>query len=303
MQKTAISWATYSWNPIHGCSKVGPECDFCYAETLSLKKGFTQAEWTRENAEENVTLKPHKLREPYRMKEPGRVFVNSMSDLFHPLVPDSYIAQVFEIMNDPALAHLTFQVLTKRPERAAKWGGPWAANIWMGASIGHFPTLKRLDHLRRTGAAVTWVSAEPLIGAWADSVDLSGIDGIVVGGESGYHLAEAERAHKAGNDPRAVNPRWLDQAWARQVRDLCADQGVAYYYKQDSGIRTELRPWLVEADGTRWAWQQWPGHLIPPRRVTNQSAKEVISWGQQSWELIYLNTPEPASEPAQLSMF
>lgn len=118
-QKTKIEWTDVSWNPVHGCSKVSTGCKNCYAETLSLRRGHTTAPWTARNAEQNVMLKPHKLREPLSnagpWKNPCRVFVNSMSDLFHEEIPDAYIAQVFAVMAE-ASQH-TFQVLTKRPER------------------------------------------------------------------------------------------------------------------------------------------------------------------------------------------
>lgn len=265
MQSTKISWAKVTWNPIHGCSKVGTECEFCYAESLSLRYNMTNAPWTRANAAQNVRLKPHKLREPLRLKEPSEVFVNSMSDLFHPLVPDAYIHQIFDVMEQ--CPQHTFQVLTKRPERAAKWSR-WLTNVHMGASIGIGQATKRLEFLRAckaNGAAIVWVSAEPLIGAWGN-VDISGIDWVVVGGESGQHMAKAERM-RFGGDPRSVQPRWLDMAWAREIRDLCVANGTAFYFKQDSGIRTEMRPWLIESDGSRWQWHQKPGQLIDPVEV------------------------------------
>ena len=87
MNQTNISWASVTWNPVHGCSKVSPGCDRCYAETLSLRRGWTKQPWTGENAAENVNVKPHKLREPYKLKEPSRIFVNSMSDMYHPHYP------------------------------------------------------------------------------------------------------------------------------------------------------------------------------------------------------------------------
>src|SRR3990167_3044939 len=113
MQKTAISWTNVTWNPVHGCSKVSEGCRNCYAEALSLKRGWTKKPWTQPNAAENVMLKPAKLRDPYKIKDPSRIFVNSMSDLFHELIPDDYITRVFEVMND--LPRHTFQILTKRP--------------------------------------------------------------------------------------------------------------------------------------------------------------------------------------------
>ena len=131
MRKTRISWANATWNPVHGCSHAGsPGCDNCYAEVLSLRMGWTKSEWTGENASENVQLKPHKLNEPHRLKQPSRVFVNSMSDLWHKEIPDSFLAEVFKAMTD--LPQHVFQILTKRPRRAAKYPGPWTENIWQG---------------------------------------------------------------------------------------------------------------------------------------------------------------------------
>lgn len=121
-QATAIEWTDVSWNPVHGCSKVSAGCKHCYAETLSLRYGHTAAPWTARNAEQNVMLKPHKLREPLSKAKPWdqpcMVFVNSMSDLFHEQVPYEYIGEAFRVM-EKASRH-TFQVLTKRPERMAE---------------------------------------------------------------------------------------------------------------------------------------------------------------------------------------
>ena len=145
-RKTRISWTDVTWNPIHGCSRVSAGCDNCYAETLSRRMKLTQKAWTGENAKENVQLKPHKLREPYTEKEPYRIFVNSMSDLWHPLVPDAYITQIFDVMHE--CPQHTFQILTKRPRRAAKWQGHWSENIWQGVSVENQKTLHRIDTLR-----------------------------------------------------------------------------------------------------------------------------------------------------------
>src|SRR3990167_7129414 len=130
---TIISWTNETWNPTTGCSRVSEGCRSCYAERLSLKFGWSKTPWTARNAAQNVKVHPDRLSKPYGFKTGSRVFVNSMSDLFHEQIPDSFIAQVFRVMND--LPAITFQVLTKRPERAATWGGPWTPNIWQGTSI------------------------------------------------------------------------------------------------------------------------------------------------------------------------
>src|SRR6185437_16098671 len=187
-QITSIEWTDVSWNPVHGCSKVSPGCAHCYAETLSRRYGQTPAPWTPANAEENVILKPHKLRQPLSRakawqrlgtaaaaagKTDGKlVFVNSMSDLFHELVPDDYIADVFSVM--ARCPQHTFQVLTKRPERMRDLlsEAPFEAdlptwplpNVWLGVSIENRRFVHRADLLRDTPAAVRFISAEPLLG-------------------------------------------------------------------------------------------------------------------------------------------
>lgn len=303
MQKSIISWTNHTWNPTHGCSKVSDGCKFCYAMTLSLKRGWTSKPWTIQNEEENVLLKPHKLAEPYTVKEASaRIFVNSMSDLFHRVIPDWYRAAIFNVMLDTP--QFVYQILTKRPELTIDWHEkyhegtahpeylkltqqhpnkhvrsalvkkhetPWAGHIWQGASVEDARVLHRIDNLRQNKAQVRFISAEPLLGAWGGSVDLSGIHWIIVGGESGTHL----------NTPD--HPRWMQQAWARQIRDLCVAQKVAFFYKQDSGIRTEMRPYLIEENGTFWRWWQYPGDLAKAVQV-NASGEPLA--------------PEPVTRPA-----
>jgi protein gp37 len=245
---------------------------------LSLRRGWTNHAWTIPNESKNVLLKPHKLKEPYSLKEPQRVFVNSMSDLFHRSIPDWYRAVIFCIMID--LNQHVFQVLTKRPSIAYYWrerfkvavqsqefldyrntaptkirsalmsfGTPsidiWADNIWMGTSVEDYRVTQRIQDLQAVPAKLRFISAEPLIGQWPEHVDLSGINWVIVGGESGNHM-------KAGN------PRWMRQEWARRIRDLCKVQDVAFFYKQDSGYRTELRPYLIEEDGAQTVIQEYP---------------------------------------------
>lgn len=264
MQHTRISWSKHSWNPVHGCHKVSEGCRYCYAETISLRFGLTKKPWTAANASENVILKPHKLKEPFKLKEPSMIFVNSMSDLFHPLIPDDYRTQCFDVMRDTP--RHTYQILTKRPELAAQWDY-WPDNVWMGATVENQRVALRIDMIRRCGAKTKFLSCEPLIGSL--DVDLGGIDWVIVGGESGQHLAQAEHALSVGKNPRDINCRWMDMQWARSLRDECLQTGTALFYKQDSGIRTEMRPWLVEEDGSCWVWHQFPGALHPPVRALN----------------------------------
>lgn len=245
MNKSIISWTTVTWNPTHGCHKVSEGCRNCYAEKLSLKYGWTKKPWTAPNASENVLLKPHKLNDPLKVKEPSRIFVNSMSDLFHELVPDDYRRQIFDIMN--RCPQHVFQILTKRPERAAAWDYGWSDNIWMGTSVESAKVAHRIDALRNCAAAVKFISAEPLI-APLGPVNLTGIDWVIVGGESG---------------PDAIR-RNMPHAWARDVRNQCLSANVAFFFKQSAAYRTELGCALHHGDGTFWKWEQWPDQCDDP---------------------------------------
>jgi len=221
---TGIEWTNATWNPVTGCSKVSPGCAHCYAERLVLTRlagrpGYPGLPWTPENAERNVVLHPDRLDLPLNWRKPRRVFVNSMSDLFHERVPDGFVDEVFAAMM--LSPQHVFQVLTKRPERMAKWtttqwGGvvkPWEdrgdavrgaafelsfrhavalpepwdwplPNVWLGTSIENDRFVGRADALRDTPAAVRFISAEPLLGP-LPSLDLTGIDWLIIGGESG----------------------------------------------------------------------------------------------------------------------
>jgi len=243
MQETLISWATHTWNAVLGCSKLDQACRSCYAEAISLRFGLTPLPWTAKNASANVQLKPHKLREPYALKAPARIFVNSMSDAFHPLVPDDYLARMFAVMND--LPQHQFLVLTKRPERAATWPGPWTDNIWQGTTIGDRKALHRLDTLRQCGARVKFLSLEPLLEDLG-IMDLTDISWIVVGGESGrYH-------------------RPMPHQWARNIRDQCIGQNIPFFFKQSSHYQNEKGCSLREQDDSFYTWRQFPDDLAAP---------------------------------------
>lgn len=244
---TAIRWTDETWNPVTGCSKVSAGCLHCYAERLEFYRfGRSPKPWAEKFAHLNVTLHPERLDKPRHWRAPRKIFVNSMSDLFHRLVPDEFIAEVFAVMAD--CPQHTFQILTKRPERAAAWPGPWLPNIWMGTSVEAERVAHRIDTLRQCPATVRFISFEPLVGP-VISLDLRGIDWAIVGGESGPHF------------------RPLDHAWARSIRDACIVQNVAFFFKQDCGTRTELRPLL---DGKRW--EQYPVNRPAPHQATLLSA-------------------------------
>ena len=267
MGKTGIAWTDYSWNPTTGCSRVSEECVNCYAATASNKYGRVTLPWTANNASVNVVEHPGRLSNPtgFNMggklseqkhpRYPIKIFVDSMSDLFHNQVSDAFIEQVFGVMTDPKHRHRIFQIPTKRPERAAKWPGPWTPNIWMGVTCGHYKSKPRIDTLRDCAAQVKFVSAEPLLTS-LKPLDLTGIDWIIAGGESGTGF------------------RPMEMSWAREVRDEAVSQGTAFFYKQDAAGCNGQRKYLVEEDGSCWKWLQYPDYLIPPVLVAPQNLKD-----------------------------
>lgn len=210
---TGIEWTEATWNPVTGCSKVSPGCAHCYAETISMRFGWSRRPWTPVNADENVVLHPERLDQPRRWRRPRTIFVNSMSDLFHPVVPDEYIERVFDVMVR-AERHV-FQVLTKREERLAELADrlPWPSNVWMGVTIENRRFVHRADYLREVPAAVRFISAEPLL-TEVTKLDLADIDWLIAGGESG---------------PGA---RRLDLAWVIDLGERCTEAGTAFFMKQ-----------------------------------------------------------------------
>ena len=250
--KSAIEWTDATWNPVTGCSKVSPGCAHCYAESyterMAGRPGWIESfrPWTPENAAYNVRLHPERLSVPLGWREPRMVFVNSMSDLFHELVPFEFIVQVFDVMRQTP--RHTYQVLTKRPERLATLvgslaaaAGPWIEwplpNVWIGTSIENDRWTVRADHLRAMpGDWTRFLSCEPLLGP-LPSLDLTGIDWVIVGGESGE-----------GHRP-------IRTEWVRDIRDACQRQGVAFFFKQWGGRTPKSGGRLL--DGR--TWDEMPG--------------------------------------------
>ena len=213
--RSAIEWTETAWNPVTGCTKVSHGCKHCYAERMARRLRAMGAPKYRNGF--SVTLHPETVALPLAWKKPAVVFVNSMSDLFHRSVPASFIEAVFDTMNR-ASRH-TFQLLTKRPARAARLAGrlTWTPNIWLGASIESERWIGRLEFLRQTGARTKFLSLEPLLGP-LPGLDLDGVDWVIVGGESG---------------PGA---RPMEPNWARSIRDKCLSGGTPFFFKQWGGV-------------------------------------------------------------------
>ena len=184
-QASSIEWTETTWNPVIGCTKVSAGCKHCYADRMAKRLKAMGVPQYRNGF--RLTLQPDMLELPLRWKKPRTVFVNSMSDLFHEAVPLAFIRRVFDVM-ERASWH-TFQILTKRSERLTDIAGrlPWPDNVWMGVSVENQRWTNRIDRLRETPAAVRFLSCEPLLGPL--NLDLTRIDWVIVGGESGHPCA------------------------------------------------------------------------------------------------------------------
>jgi len=226
-EHSAIEWTEATWNPTVGCTKVSPGCDRCYAERITRR--FPK---TFSNGFE-LTVRPTALDIPLHWKRPRTIFVNSMSDLFHVDVPESYIRQVFDVME--RTPQHTYQVLTKRAERLARLATklPWPCNVWMGVSVESEQFLWRAKLLRRVPASVRFISAEPLLGP-LPHLDLTGIHWLIAGGESQTGCRSAK----------------ID--WFTDLRDQCRRAGVSFFLKQLGGHPSKRGGDAALLDGRRW---------------------------------------------------
>jgi protein gp37 len=249
--RTGIEWTDATWNPVTGCTKVSAGCDHCYAHVLAsrrLRDVYLRVAPVRDTPEAHldpfaVRLWRDRLNTPLTWAEPKMVFVNSMSDLFHHDVPQDFICAIFDVMLE-ADRHV-FQVLTKRPARAARFWEKHAArfglaavppHIWIGTSVENQDVDYRVRQLATVPAEVRFLSCEPLLGPLV--LDLSSIHWVIVGGESG-----------AGFRP-------MEPEWARSIRDQCLIAGVPFFFKQWGGH-------TPKAGGNRLdrrVWRQYPEH-------------------------------------------
>ncbi|MFC1657260.1 DUF5131 family protein [Candidatus Moduliflexota bacterium] len=212
MAQSSIEWTEQTWNPTVGCTKVSPGCMNCYAEKMALRLQSMGMPGYEEGF--SLTLLPHRLNEPQKRKKPTIYFVNSMSDLFHNKIPDSYIRNTFEVMRSTHW-HI-FQVLTKRAKRAANFFRTYQPpeNAWIGVTVENRRNgLPRIDLLREIPAAVRFLSVEPLLEDLGE-LDLGGIHWVIAGGESGF------------------GARPMELAWVRNIRDECLRQEVPFFFKQ-----------------------------------------------------------------------
>lgn len=232
-QGSTIEWTESTWNPVTGCTKVSPGCKHCYAERMAERLQKMGQPNYRNGFE--LTLQPHMLELPLRWRKPQRIFVNSMSDLFHEDVPLDYIQRVFDVMRR-ADWHV-FQVLTKRSERLRELSEriEWPSNVWMGVSVESPKYTPRIDDLRATAANVKFLSLEPLLAA-LPNLPLQGIDWVIVGGESG-----------SGARP-------MKEEWVVDLRNQCRKAQVPFFFKQWGGFHKSRRGRLLQGK----FWEEVP---------------------------------------------
>lgn len=231
---TSIEWTDATWNPVTGCTKISAGCDNCYAERFSERFRGTPGH-PFENGFD-LTLRPERVEQPLRWRQPRMIFVNSMSDLFHKEVPKEFVGRVCDTM-ERANWH-TFQILTKRSSvmrdflrrRYGAEHGP--SHMWFGVSIEDGSKKSRIRHLQDAPAGVRFLSIEPLVGP-VGKLDLKGIGWVIVGGESG---------------PRA---RPMDPEWVREIRDQCRASRVPFFFKQWGGFRPKSGG--RKLDGREWS--------------------------------------------------
>jgi len=230
---SSIEWTETTWNPITGCSKISEGCANCYAERMAKRLKAMGAK-NYENGF-SVTMHSHVLDYPLKWKKPQMIFVNSMSDLFHEDVPNSFIIEVLAIIKK-AKWH-TFQILTKRSSRLKEIDKltTWPDNIWLGVSVENSKNLNRINHLKCTNAKIKFISFEPLLGP-INNAQLDKINWVIVGGESGPFS------------------RPMKSEWVTAIRDQCLTQGVPFFFKQWGGTNKKKNGRLLEGQ----IWDEYP---------------------------------------------
>lgn len=238
-ERSGIEWTDATWNPVTGCKQISDGCRNCYA--LRIAERFRGTPNHPYEQGFDLRMWPERLAQPFRWRKPRMIFVNSMSDLFHPEIPEVFIRQIFETMVQAN--HHVFQILTKRYGRLQELAPslPWPDHIWMGVSVETNQWLKRVSALRTTPARIKFVSCEPLLDSL--NLDLTDIDWVIVGGESG---------------PRA---RPMRAVWARNIRDQCQKAQIPFFFKQwgeydAEGVRRGKKACGRVLDGA--VWNEWP---------------------------------------------
>lgn len=249
MAETQIEWTDATWNPVAGCSIQSAGCTHCYAMQMAKRleamgmekyKGLTRRSGDRTVWTGVVRLDENSLDIPLKWKKPRKIFVNSMSDLFHEQVPEKFVREIWSVMRRTPQHH--YQILTKRPDRMAdivgQMQGTPLANVWLGTSVEDRNVVERIDDLKRVPAAIRFISFEPLIGS-VGRVDLENIHWAIVGGESGS-LA------------RPIRELWIDEIYKQ-----CVEQSVAFFFKQWGTWGKDNKKRSKKANGREYRGRVW----------------------------------------------
>jgi len=259
MAETQIEWTDSTWNPVAGCSIVTAGCTNCYAmqmahrlEAMGVSKyeGLTRKSGKRALWNGVVREDRAALEIPYTWRKPRKIFVNSMSDLFHEGVSEAFIVDVWRVMRETP--HHNYQILTKRPERMAEVVAraipDVLSNVWLGTSVENTDVVDRIDHLRSVPAAIRFISFEPLIGPVGE-VDLTDVQWAIVGGESGLNA-------------RPIREDWIDEIYAQ-----CDIHGTAFFFKQWGTWGKDNKKRSKKANGREYRGRTW--NEMPARLETN----------------------------------
>lgn len=265
---SSIEWTEATWNPVAGCTVLSPGCTNCYAMRMAHRleamgqqkyRSTTRISGGRAKWTGKIVLDERSLALPKTWTKGRLVFVNSMSDLFHDLIPLEFIQRVFCVMEETP--QHTYQILTKRAERLRELSAhlQWPANVWMGVSVESQKYWGRVKELKHTGAQVRFLSLEPLLGP-ITSMDFDGIDWVIAGGESG------------------PNARQMNPAWVRNIRDACIEQHVAFHFKQWGGVNKKAQGRTL--DGR--TWDEMPKRTKSRRRISHLNGPNVSPFGMSN---------------------
>ena len=243
MAQTKIEWTETTWNPTTGCTKISLGCKNCYAERMANRLKLMGV--SKYNHGFDFAIHSEIVNDPYKWKTPRTVFVNSMSDLFHESMPLEFLQKVFKTMVENP--RHTFQILTKRADRLKELNSclPWSKNIWMGVTVESIDCINRIDHLRNSSAFVKFLSLEPLLSDLG-LLDLSKIDWVIVGGESG---------------PRS---RPMEEEWVLNIKNDCKNQKVPFFFKQWGGTNKKKAGRILEGK----IWNNMPTKQREPKIST-----------------------------------
>ena len=272
MNNTSIKWTEKTWNPVTGCEKISAGCQHCYAHRIATNPWFSKIFPNGFN----LTLHPERFVQPFDIKKPALIFVNSMSDLFWDQVPQWMVDCVFEVIE--ATPRHTYQILTKRPERmlTQSLSRPFPKNVWAGVTIENQAQAGRMDYLREVKAHTKFLSCEPLLSPL--DLDWKAVDWVITGGESGPHLNDPVKCAKRGLVEK-VGGVWMPRNdrldWIRQIRDGCHAVDTAFYHKQWGGPKPDIGNNVLDGQ----SWEQFPEFLtskpIVPSMTTKPTKVEI----------------------------